>query len=293
MKTLSIIGCGLVGETLGRMWTQSKIFRVESILNRSIESGRRAVEFVGSGRAAARMVDLADSDLFLIATPDDTIEECCRRLCDSGRIRRGAIVFHCSGFLPSHVLNPASERGAFVASVHPVKSFADPEVAAETFRGTSCAIEGDESACLVLGDAFEMCGAQTFRIETDSKEIYHAGTVFACNYLVALMEVAYQCFEKAGLDRKSGSIILNPIIQETVRNIFSRGTAQSLTGPVSRGDRELVERQSRALQEWSCEVGALYHALGRIAVDLSLQQGKVPSERLEEIMDFFENKNNQ
>lgn len=81
MKTLNVIGCGSVGKTLSRLWTQNGVFRVQSVLNRSLESGSRAVEFVGAGRAVDDYARLGPADLVMIATSDEAIETCCRRLC--------------------------------------------------------------------------------------------------------------------------------------------------------------------------------------------------------------------
>ena len=62
-KTLSIIGCGKVGQTLARLWVQQHALQIQDILNTSVESGTRAAAFVGTGRVAH---DYADLQLSLI-----------------------------------------------------------------------------------------------------------------------------------------------------------------------------------------------------------------------------------
>ena len=47
----------------------------------------------------------------------------------------------------------------FVASVHPLKSFADPATAVANFAGTWCVMEGMPAALAVLQPAFEQIGA--------------------------------------------------------------------------------------------------------------------------------------
>jgi predicted short-subunit dehydrogenase-like oxidoreductase (DUF2520 family) len=280
VKTLNVIGCGSVGKTLSRLWTRHGVFRVQSVLNRSLERGSRAVQFVGAGRAVDDYARLDPADLVMIATSDEAIETCCRRLCESGVLTEGVIVFHTSGSLPSTLLEPAKSQGALVASLHPVKSFADPARAAETFAGTFCALEGDPQACDAIREALRPCGATTFPVDPEFKTIYHAATVVTSNYLVALMEVALRCFEKAGIDRATALELMQPIATGTASNLFELGPVRALTGPIARGEPSVVERQSKTLGQWDASIQSVYKALGQIALDLSTQQGNAPSDAL-------------
>ena len=280
MKTINVIGCGHVGKTLSRLWTLHNVFEVQAVLNRSLESGSRAVEFVAGGRAIESYAQLERSDVVMISASDESIEECCRGLCGSGILERGVVVFHCSGSLPSTLLEPARSQGASIASLHPVKSFADPATAVETFAGTFCALEGDREACDVLRNALHRSGAMTFDLHSEFKTIYHAGTVFVCNYLVALMEVGLRCFQKAGLDRETAMKVMQPIVTGTVDNLFRLGPVRALTGPIARGERSVVERQCAALGQWDKQAQQIYRSLGPVAVELSAAQGNADPEAL-------------
>jgi predicted short-subunit dehydrogenase-like oxidoreductase (DUF2520 family) len=55
----------------------------------------------------------------------------------------GSVVFHCSGALASDRLQAVRAAGGAVASVHPIRSFADPQAVAQAFAGTYCGMEGD------------------------------------------------------------------------------------------------------------------------------------------------------
>jgi predicted short-subunit dehydrogenase-like oxidoreductase (DUF2520 family) len=287
VKTINVIGCGHVGRTLARLWTERQVFQVEGILNRSPESSRRAAEFVGAGRVVDDYSQLERADLVMISASDEAIAACCRRLCRSRILGEGVIVFHLSGSLPSTILDPARAEGALVASAHPVQSFADPEKAAKTFDGTFCAIEGDPGACQVLRDALGRCGAQTFFVDPKSKTIYHAATVLACNYLVALVEVGLRCFEKAGIPRETALELLEPIVRATVDNVFQLGPVHALTGPIARGEVSVVERQCQALGTWDERVRSIYRRLGQIAAELSAAQGKAGADALERINELL------
>jgi predicted short-subunit dehydrogenase-like oxidoreductase (DUF2520 family) len=247
----------------------------------------QAVEFVGSGRAIDDYAQLRRADLVMISASDEAIETCCRRVCRTGTLDDEVIVFHCSGSLPSALLDSARAQGALVASVHPVKSFADPANAVETFAGTFCAMEGDPQACNVLRDALARCGARTFSVDPDFKTIYHAGTVVVCNYLVAIIEVGLRCFEKAGIPRETALELIKPIVAETVDNVFKLGPVGALTGPIARGEPTVVQQQSEALGAWDEAVHSIYQRLGQIAVELSSAQGRAAASALDAIKEML------
>jgi predicted short-subunit dehydrogenase-like oxidoreductase (DUF2520 family) len=190
-------------------------------------------------------------------------------LCEAGLAGDGVIVFHCSAALPSEVLAPARQQGAAIGSMHPVKSFADPATAAKSFPGTFCALEGDAAACEVLADALHRCGAKTFAVDPAQKTIYHAATVFVCNYFVALMEAGLRCFRQAGIPRETAMEVMRPIVAGTVQNFFGLGPERALTGPIARGERSVVAAECEALGRWDESIQQLYRSLGRVAVELA------------------------
>ena len=152
-------------------------------------SALAAVRFMGAGRAVAALNEMRIADVWMIATPDDAIAPACEALAASGKLVPGNVVFHVSGATPSSELRAAGELGARTASVHPIKAFTEAERAARTFEGTYCSAEGDPAALRVLQPAFERVGARLFEIAPESKRVYHAGGVFACNYLAVLIEI--------------------------------------------------------------------------------------------------------
>ncbi len=164
--------------------------------------------------------------------------------------------------------------------MHPVKSFADPASAVETFAGTFCAIEGDAEACELLQDVLHRCGARTFRVEPQFKTVYHAATVFVCNYLTALIEVGLRCFQTAGVSRQTAMQVIEPIVNETVANVFKLGPVGALTGPIARGETSVVREQTEALGRCDAHLQQIYKSLGQVAADLSADQGNAGRESL-------------
>jgi predicted short-subunit dehydrogenase-like oxidoreductase (DUF2520 family) len=162
--------------------------------------------------------------------------------------------------------------------MHPVKSIPDPARAAQTFAGTWCGAEGDAQALALLKPAFAAIGARLFDIDPASKTIYHAASVIACNYLAALVESAVQCYGKAGLERSTALQVMEPLMRETLDNIFRLGTGAALTGPIARGDTEVIARHAAALTTWNPGIAAIYRALGAATLELARAQGTMKDE---------------
>ena len=280
MKTLNIIGCGNVGKTLGYLWNKEGSFKIQDIVNRSIESSEKAVDFLHSGNAVKSIDRMRPADVFLIGASDNNIASCAKMLTNTGILQKGNLVFHCSGAISSKELEETKKCGSIVGSIHPVKSFADPQSSVETFQGTYCGVEGDSEATSILSKAFESIGAKLFEIDPEQKTYYHAATVIVCNYLTALIEFGVQNYIKSGLDREKAIKIMEPIVRGTVDNIFKLDTVRALTGPIARGDYKVVEKQLVALKSWNKEYGELYRLLGSVALNLSRDQGTASRESI-------------
>lgn len=267
MRTLSIIGAGKAARTLARLWRDTGVFSPGSILNSSPASTVAAAAFIGGGEPVETLAGREQSDLYMIGVRDDDIANISRELEDF--IKPGALVFHISGSQPSSVLANLRGRGAVIASLHPIQSFADPALSIKNFVGTACALEGDEQALEILKPAVETIGGVPMTIRADKKIIYHAASVFASNYMTVLIDTALRCLEEAGIERDKGLEALTPILRQTVENIAARGPQEALTGPIARGDAALVGAQLKALREWNEDTGALYAALGLATAEMA------------------------
>lgn len=276
MLTLNIIGAGNLGRTLGRLWQQQGYFRIQSVCNRSRHSAESAVDFIGGGRAADSIDAMDNADCWLIATGDTQIGEVAETL--AGHLHGAAdkLVFHCSGALSSGVL--ANCRPAAVASAHPVHSFADPALSVRNFAGTSVALEGDTPATDILRGAFAALGCKLLSVSAEKKSLYHAGSVFACNYLSALMDLSLRSFAAAGIGRADALQLLAPIVQQTAQNNLQLGPEKSLTGPIARGDRDTVATQLAALENIDSQLALNYRHLGLACVELARRSGLSPDD---------------
>jgi len=266
--SLNIIGAGHVGRVLGRLLAGVDGIAVQDVLTRSPASAQAAVDFIGAGTPVDHYAALRRADVTMLAVSDDQIGPACAALVAEGR-QAGAIVFHCSGALSSNLLLPASQAGASVASVHPIRSFADPAQVAASFDGTYCGIEGDALALAFLTPALIAIGARPVPIDPAAKTVYHAAAVFASNYLVTVLDASLRAYQAAGISEAVARELATPLITETVANVLRLGAVPALTGPIARGDMATVARQQQAVAQWDAATGELYAALVAPTVDLA------------------------
>lgn len=286
MKSISIVGAGVVATTLGCL-VRGAGYRVAAIYSRTVSSATRAAEAIGEGRVVGRLRDLPQTDLVLIATSDDAIAAVCDDLAAQADLKDGTIVFHCSGATPSSVLAPLRAKGAKVASVHPVKTFTDAAADAASFAGTWCAAEGDADALAELKAMFGAIGGRVFEVGTEQKVLYHAAAVFMCNYLFSIVEIGMRCYETAGVPRDLAARIVEPILHATVDNCLRLGPGRAITGPIARGDVAVVQRQHAAVGRMGDELALMYELLGGVATELAVQKGVASAESIARIREIL------
>jgi predicted short-subunit dehydrogenase-like oxidoreductase (DUF2520 family) len=266
--TLNIIGAGHLGRVLGKLFAASGAFLVQDVLTRSGGSAREAAGFIGAGRAVDSLQAIRRADAIMLAVTDDQIEPVCSALAQTGMLN-GVLVFHCSGAKSSAVLAAAADKGALTASVHPVRSFADPDSVARDFAGTLCGIEGDPRALALLEPAMAAIGARLVPIDAAAKTVYHAASVFASNYLVTVLDAALRAYQAAGIPEQVARELAGPLATETLENVLRLGPRAALSGPIARGDFDTVARQQAALDAWDTPTGQLYRELAAATADLA------------------------
>ena len=214
------------------------------------------VHVIGSGRVgsavAARLSERGvavgedDPDVVLLCVPDTAISDVARRL-TPGR----AWVGHVSGATPLAALDPHERR----FSLHPLQTF-DRSGDPSQFDGAWAAVTGDtEDALAVARELAEILGLHPFDLADGDRTLYHAGAVFASNYLVTLQRAAV----RLGVPAQG----LAPLMTRTIENGFD------LTGPIARGDWATVGAHERAIREAHPELEQLYETLAEATVTLA------------------------
>ena len=273
MKKLSFIGCGKAGRVLGRLWHDAGVFEISEVVTGSLKTASEAITGVGAGRPIASLDALGPADFLLIATPDQHIFSVAKKLAELQILDTNTIVFHLSGAAPSSVLRDAGLNNALVASMHPLRSFGDFTQSVAEFTGTWCGFEGDTGAKDQLDRAFAQIGGKTFEIDSDAKLVYHAACLMMSNFLNGLVDAGLDCFGEAGIDRQTALDLSAPILQNTLSNILAKGPVDALTGPISRGDADVVSAELMALSGKNPRLAELYRNLSSATLHTAMRGG--------------------
>jgi predicted short-subunit dehydrogenase-like oxidoreductase (DUF2520 family) len=268
MKTINLIGGGRVGQTLARLLSLDGHYQVQDVLTRSAVSATHAVAFIGAGRAISDTCQLRPADVWMLAVPDAQIAPAATALAQLDLAQTSSLAFHCSGALGSEELVTLKDKGWQVASAHCLLSFAEPSMAVLQFADTPCALEGNVQALAELRTLFTRLGAQCFDLAAADKLLYHAGAVFATNFLPVLQDLAEQLWQRANMPPELARQMRGTLLNNAVNNIVKLGPQAALTGPAARGDATLVATQGEAVAQWNAQAGAAYQALSQLARQL-------------------------
>jgi len=282
-ETLSIVGAGRAGKTLGRRLRELG-WRIGVVTTRSIPTARAAVRVIGGGYATNRLTrQVLASDVVLLATPDSAIANVAADLARlGGNEWRGKIVLHISGALDSSALGALADEGAAVGSMHPMQTFSGQST--PSLAGTVFGIDGSPAAQKVARKMIRQMGGVSVRLSGANKAAYHAAGTFACAHVLGLMEAATQLLMSQGFKRRQATRALLTLTRQTLDNLERIGPRGAWTGPLTRGDFTTVKRHLDALADFSPEYLDAYKSLSRLtAVVLSDNSGEL-IEKLEAVV---------
>ena len=194
-----------------------------------------------------------------ICVADDAIEEVAGAI--APYLRPADIVVHGSGSLDSQVLRRAGVNGP-VASIHPLLSIGEARRATQAFSECAWTIEGDFPALSFARWMLGQIGVEPIEIEASQKVLYHTAAVMSAGLLDALMDAVFAVAEEAGFTSEQARAMFLPLAGSILKNLEEKDTAQALTGPVARGDEEVLRRHLRALEKLDDpELLAVYRVL--------------------------------
>lgn len=275
---LHILGCGRAARAIGRRLFQADVIRVGQVANRSLDSARSAVDFIGAGQAVAELDRRIDDDWLMLGLPDGQLHNQPAVLAG-----RPELAFHLSGSVPSAVLSGLAQQ---VASVHPVRAFADPVLACERFSGTWCVAEGDAPALVALQPVFEAAGARWLSFKTTDKASWHAATVVASNFLITIQALARELAAAAGLPEPLAAEILGDLQSATLGSLEQRRPEEALTGPIERADLPACQRLLAAAERLGSDQGRLFSSLAGGTLNLA-RSGRGPRPEDDALQQLF------
>ncbi|MCB9778983.1 MAG: DUF2520 domain-containing protein [Alphaproteobacteria bacterium] len=207
------------------------------------ERGHR-VELVGRGQA------VPSAPLTWLTVPDRSIAEA------AAAVPAGGVVLHASGTCDLAPLRPRRSIG----SLHPLMTFPGPDVAPVRTEGVPAAVAGDPDALAAARGLAAALGMVAFEVPGD-RRLYHASAVIAGNFATVLLGMAAEALAAAGVPANDAPALLLPLARASLENAAAAGPAQALTGPIARGDRQVLDGHRDALRRATPLLVPAYEAM--------------------------------
>lgn len=255
---VGVVSAGRVGAVLGAALTAADhvVVATSGVSDASV---RRAEALLPGVPLLAPDVVVRQSDLVLLAVPDDALPGLVRGLAAAGSLRAGQIVAHTCGAHGVSVLAPATELGVLPLALHPVMTFTGR--AEDVARLATCSFGVtalDEPGWSVAEALVVEMGAEPVRVPESSRPMYHAALAHGANHLAVLVGDAADALRAAGIG--SPERMLGPLLSAALDNSLRHGD-RALTGPVARGDVDTVAVHLRVLDERAPELARAYRAM--------------------------------
>jgi len=279
MNNISIIGAGRLGTSLASALGK-KGYSIKALSCKKSSSAKESQKIVGKGKALTDNVRAARlGDLVFLCLPDEEIEKVAAQLASSNIDWLKKLVFHCSGLLPSEILKPLKDKGALIASFHPVQSFAQKKTDPADFKSVYFGLEGCSKALTSARKIVRKLGGHPFILKAKDKVIYHSACSIASNFLVVLLDMAVSLLKQTGLNEEKAFQVLLPLVQGTLHNVKKFNMGTSLTGPVVRGDQKTVNSHLKALHAFP-SYPETYRKLAEQALEIARREKRLSSQKI-------------
>lgn len=292
VERIGIIGAGKLGCSLASALF-GKGYSVEGIYSKSAESQEYLCRKLGRGFENNLLKTVRQSDIIFVTVPDSQIRAVADNIAEKAECSdiRKKFFFHMSGALTSNELDSIGQKGGYIGSLHPIQTFAGRDAGWEVFNSVYFGFEGCNEIKNKADDLVGALKGYMFSIKKEDKPVYHAAACILSNYTVTLSSVAGSLLSSIGIDSKTGTRALMSLLENTLKNIKNSGGPEALTGPVSRGDINVVEGHIKALGKTDTTVIKLYKALGSATVEVALAKGSIDENaagRLKQIFEYNE-----
>jgi predicted short-subunit dehydrogenase-like oxidoreductase (DUF2520 family) len=270
---IGFIGAGRLGTALA-LALQRAGFTVYGAASAKPASAQKLAAQVPACTAMSAQQVASSCDLVFVTTPDAAIEPTAAALV----WRAGMAAVHCSGATEVDALAAAREQGAAIGGFHPLQTFGpDAHIAARALAGCTITIEAQDPALdAQLVALAERLGCAVNRLPPGMRARYHAAAGYGSQFINVLFAEAARVWASWGASQADAVRALLPMARGTLAAIEAAGIAQSMPGPVSRGDVQTVARHVAALEAMGdATVGESYRLLCERTVDLAVARGAV------------------
>ncbi|MFT4709280.1 MAG: putative short-subunit dehydrogenase-like oxidoreductase (DUF2520 family) [Planctomycetota bacterium] len=239
----------------------------------------------GLSKAAAAIVCVSDGALEQVAAAlANALDSVGEQGEAQQRPGQALVVLHTSGFRGTDALTALAPSGAALGVMHPMAAVAGRAGDGTPFTNVTFGVSGSTEARQCAGAMAALLGGQVVLVKDELRGLYHGAAALLSGGLVALFAEAEACLAESlageasdpGGEPRSGDhaqasarFILRGLLASTTSNLMELPPEQALTGPVARGDSDVVAGHAQAFAGRSnSRTGALHELLTKIMLEL-------------------------
>ena len=181
---------------------------------------------------------ISGADVYIISVKDDAINDVFHQVEQSGVLLQSSpapVVVHTAGSVP---------MGRLSGVLYPMQSFSkDRKV---DFSEIPVFVEAaDEYSKKVICELANSISEHVTEANSETRKKLHLAAVFASNLSNHCYRLAEKLVEKEGLDFK----LFGPLIRETASKACIMSPKDAQTGPMRRGDKEVIKKQMAMIDD--------------------------------------------
>lgn len=196
-------------------------------------------------------LDPASYDALWIATSDAAIPGVARTLADEREEWNKILVLHSSGATSPDALRALKNKGAIALALHPNGAFTG-ELPIPPGLVWSISSDDEEERRIILR-LLAPLAPRLVVVDDRHRALYHAAASAASNYAVTLFGIAVDLYRRAGLSDAEARDVVAGFMAASAARGAALGAREALTGPVTRGDRDVVAGQIDAVRRFAPE----------------------------------------
>ncbi|OQY19189.1 MAG: hypothetical protein B6I36_04910 [Desulfobacteraceae bacterium 4572_35.1] len=287
--TIALIGPGRLGQAITTSLCQQG-YPIVAVVGRDLERTRKAARFIGAeGVASTEFLSCSSADIILITTADDQLAATAKQIGDQIKLRQDVTMIHCSGLHTASILLQSDDRQSSPQSLsmHPLQTFASPELGLANLPGSYFSLEGDTKAIIIGQQLVTALGGNYFTIQAHNKALYHAAACMASNFITTVLDSAGQLLSSCSPDKEIPLKVLAPLVRAAIDNCLTMGGEAALTGPIVRADTGTIIKHMEQLRQHHPELLNLYSSLGLYTTKLAQRSQRLSDADAEQIKEVL------
>lgn len=257
--TITFVGSGRVSEVLA-----PALFKTGVTINRVLSRNLITAEDVASKSGAIAsdsMVVPEDTDLVIIAVPDDSIKDVAKKL----NLEGNPVIVHTSGSTEMAVLAQYVRRHGVI---YPLQTFTHGREI-DMGRVHLFTEASDEHTHKLIDHVAGMLGLYIHHLDSEERRALHLSAVFVSNFVNHMLRAGFATAEHWQID----PVVFHELIKETVAKGLEIGPAAAQTGPAVRNDINTIAKHKELLS-FSDDLKNLYSVVTESIINHTKQKNR-------------------